>query len=135
MSNFVSKSQHSTEAELTLREKFILKELDGYVRHNNNLPKISLLKRLSELMLAEVRNIDRNNELKFGNGFKLDEYLEECEKDIIRYALYISGNNQIVASRLLGMKPTTLNMKLKRYRLYESVYDEGPKTVSRKARR
>ena len=86
-------------------------------------------------MLAEVRNIDENSELKFGNGFKLDQYLEDCEKDIIRYALYISGNNQIVASRLLGMKPTTLNMKLKRYRLYESVYDDGSKALNRKVRR
>src|SRR6476619_1644905 len=134
MSNIATKSrspQSGAEPELTLREKFILRELDGYVRHNNNLPKISLLKRLSELMLAEVRNIDENSELKFGNGFKLDQYLEDCEKDIIRYALYISGNNHIVASRLLGMKPTTLNMKLKRYRLYESVYDDGSKALNR----
>ena len=133
MANFVAQPRtNNTDNEMSIREKFILRELDGYVKQNNNLPKIGLLRRLTELMLAEVQNIDQNNELKFGEGFKLDEYLENCEKDIIRYALYISGNNQLITSRLLGMKPTTLNMKLKRYHLHDSTPERTPQMLQRK---
>ena len=128
MTNFVTKSRSAEkiESELSLREKFILRELDGYVTHNNNLPKIGLLRRLTELMLTEVRNIDENTSMRLGEGFRLDEYLENCEKDIIRYAMYLAGNNQIIASRLLGMKPTTLNMKLKRYQLHIAFHEKEP---------
>ena len=136
MANFVTKIRtENAEPDLSVREKFILRELDGYVRDQTNLPKIGLLRRLTELMLTEVQNIDQNKCLKFGEGFKLDEYLENCEKDIIRYAMYISGNNQIITSRLLGMKPTTLNMKLKRYQLYEAFHEKTPRVLQRKAGR
>ena len=136
MANFVTKVRtDNPEPALSVREKFILRELDGYVREHTNLPKIGLLRRLTELMLTEVQNIDQNTGLRFGEGFRLDEYLENCEKDIIRYAMYISGNNQIITSRLLGMKPTTLNMKLKRYQLYESFNEKTPRLLERKAGR
>jgi DNA-binding NtrC family response regulator len=134
MANFVTKPRNDgVETDLSLREKFVLRELDGYVKQNNNLPKIGLLRRLSELMLAEVENIDQDNGLRFGEGFRLDEYLENCEKDIIRYALYISGNNQLITSRLLGMKPTTLNMKLKRYHLHESSREQSSPQLLRRS--
>lgn len=112
-------------AQLTLREKYILNELNDYVDHVTNLPKLSLIKRLTELMLAEIRMIDRNNELKLGRGFDLSRHLADCEKSIIRYALSLAENNQSVASRLLGIKPTTLNVKIKRYQLLGPLDSEG----------
>jgi DNA-binding NtrC family response regulator len=68
-------------------------------------------------MLDEIGRIDNEKDLRLGKDFCLYQYLADCERNIIRYALYIADNNQSVASRLLGIKPTTLNVKIKRYKI------------------
>jgi len=80
-------------------------------------PNVNMLKRLAKLMMDEVSEIEETGELHLGDGFKLDNYIEQFEINIIRYALQLSGNNQLTASRLLGIKATTLNAKIKRFKL------------------
>jgi len=80
-------------------------------------PNVNMLKRLAKLMMDEVSEIEETGELQLGDGFKLDNYIEQFEINIIRYALQLSGNNQLTASRLLGIKATTLNAKIKRFKL------------------
>lgn len=80
-------------------------------------PNVNMLKRLAKLMMDEVSEIEETGELQLGEGFKLDNYIEQFEINIIRYALQLSGNNQLTASRLLGIKATTLNAKIKRFKL------------------
>jgi transcriptional regulator with GAF, ATPase, and Fis domain len=47
----------------------------------------------------------------------LDEILERFEKDLICIALIRTGGVQIKAARLLGVKLTTLNTKIKRFKI------------------
>jgi DNA-binding NtrC family response regulator len=51
------------------------------------------------------------------NGINLDAAVRRFESNIIRQALLITGGNQARASRLLGIKPNTLNYKVKIYNL------------------
>lgn len=82
------------------------------------LPNINILKRLATLIINEVKNIEDEDNIALGKGFKLDEYVQKFEINIIRYALEITNDNQVAASELLGIKPSTLNSKIKRYNIY-----------------
>ncbi len=99
--------------------KFESRSRDG-LWGNKVTPNINILKRLAKLILNEVKDLEEDDELVLGNGFKLDHHVQKFEMNIIRYALQISNDNQLAASRLLGIKPTTLNTKIKRYKIYAS---------------
>ena len=47
----------------------------------------------------------------------LEDEVKKFEADLIRAALVRTGGNQARAARLLGVKHTTLNAKIKRYQL------------------
>src|SRR5215831_20302735 len=47
----------------------------------------------------------------------LEDEVRKFEADLIRAALVRTGGNQARAARLLGVKHTTLNAKIKRYHL------------------
>ena len=47
----------------------------------------------------------------------LYEELREYEINLIRWALRQSGGKQKIAARLLGIRPTTLNNKIKHYNI------------------
>ena len=67
---------------------------------------------MSELAMPQgVRQID------IENGIKLDDAVRQFESNIIRQALLITGGNQAKAARMLGIKPNTLNYKVKLYNL------------------
>src|SRR3954471_17541089 len=50
-------------------------------------------------------------------NLNLDEEVRKFEADLIRAALVRTNGNQARAARLLGVKHTTLNAKIKRYQL------------------
>lgn len=100
-------------------KKFESSSRDG-LRGNKATPNINILKRLARLILNEVKDLEDDDELVLGNGFKLDHHVRKFEMNIIRYALQVSNDNQLAASRLLGIKPTTLNTKIKRYQIYST---------------
>lgn len=91
--------------------------MKGVLSERKAGPNVNMLRRLANLIIKEVGDIEESSELKLGNGFRLDAYLEKFEINIIRYALQLAGYNQLAASRLLGIKPTTLNAKIKRYHI------------------
>lgn len=67
---------------------------------------------MSELAMPQgIRQTD------IENGIKLDDAVRRFESNIIRQALIITGGNQARAARLLGIKPNTLNYKVKLYDL------------------
>lgn len=67
---------------------------------------------MSELALPQgIRQTD------IEKGIKLEEAVRRFESNIIRQALMITGGNQARAARLLGIKPNTLNYKVKLYNL------------------
>ncbi len=49
----------------------------------------------------------------------LRNFINEFEKEMICRALKVSGGNQKVASFILGVKPTTLNEKIKKFKIKE----------------
>ena len=49
----------------------------------------------------------------------LKNFMGEFEREMICRALRVSGGNQRVASFILGLKPTTLNEKIKKFKIKE----------------
>ena len=80
-------------------------------------PRIGILHELANKLLSEVENITSPGRLEFGAGFKLNEQIEKFETDMIRHALYLTNGKQNEAARMLGIKITTLNAKIKRFKL------------------
>jgi DNA-binding NtrC family response regulator len=67
---------------------------------------VNLLNEVESLGGARMRN--RRN-------LKLHEEVQQFEIDLIRIALDKTGGSQTQAARLLGVKLTTLNTKIKKY--------------------
>ena len=91
--------------------------------------RVHQLKDLVFAMLNEVRGLEQDRlllelsaaqdiyKLDIKNGIKLDDIVSQFEKNIIRQALIITSGNQARAARLLGVRPNTLNYKIKIYNL------------------
>ena len=91
--------------------------------------RVHQLKDLVFAMLKEVRGLEQDRlllelsasrdiySLGIENGIKLEDGVGQFEKNIIRQALIITSGNQARAARLLGVKPNTLNYKIKIYNL------------------
>lgn len=92
-------------------------QTDDFINQRNEIFRINILRKLSDLIINEIAQTADESDLKLGNGFSLSEYIERCEKNVILYALDLTNNNQLHAARLLGIKHSTLNWKIKRYNL------------------
>ncbi len=70
------------------------------------------LKRLKDILIKNylLRNCVSVN-------VPLKNFMGEFEKEMICRALRVSGGNQRVASFILGIKPTSLNEKIKKFKL------------------
>ena len=83
--------------------------------------QLNALKSLASEILKQIESIENieNNICHLVNedGLHLDEILERFEKDLICIALMKAGGVQIKASKLLGVKLTTLNTKIKRFKI------------------
>jgi transcriptional regulator with GAF, ATPase, and Fis domain len=80
--------------------------------------RVEALRVLATVLLREVESLEKavpNNELK--EIFSLAEEVERYEADMIRCALIKSNGRQRRAAKLLGVKVTTLNCKIKKYNI------------------
>lgn len=93
--------------------------MNDLIKHRNDLYRLNILRRVNDLISDEIGKVANEGDFKLGGDFKLATYLEDYEKNIIRFALSLANYNQIVAARLLGVKHTTLNFKVKKYKLLE----------------
>lgn len=87
-------------------------------RLTNN--RVKALKSLAILLLHEVEFLEnlapnKNINTSEDNFFTLAGEVEHFEIELIRNALIQSRGHQLKAAKILGIKMTTLNMKLKRY--------------------
>jgi transcriptional regulator with GAF, ATPase, and Fis domain len=88
-----------------------------------HLPETSLDHRIETLRVLALTLLEKLESLQSarpgrGEGtVKLYDEVQRFETDLIRSALDRAGGNQVRAARLLGVKPTTLNAKIKRYRI------------------
>lgn len=76
--------------------------------------QVSALKVLSSALLSEVEALEARSG-QFEGHINLSEEVKNFEVGLIRNALIRTGGRQRRAARLLGVKITTLNAKIKRY--------------------
>jgi len=78
---------------------------------------LATLQELVLRLLCEVQCINEINPLSIESGFDFYEEVSRFEIDLIRRALLQTGGHQVQAARLLNLKVTTLNSKIKHYQI------------------
>jgi transcriptional regulator with PAS, ATPase and Fis domain len=66
-------------------------------------------------LLREVESLRKTQHSAAGENLALHEEVQRYEAELIRKALHRTGGNQRRAAKLLGVKVTTLNCKIKRF--------------------
>jgi DNA-binding NtrC family response regulator len=77
-------------------------------------------------LLGAVEALKTSNSNGRETKLNLYEEVKRFESDLIRAALVRTGGNQSRAARLLGVKHTTLNAKIKRYGIDAPTPDGNP---------
>ncbi|HZI17631.1 MAG TPA: helix-turn-helix domain-containing protein [Pyrinomonadaceae bacterium] len=77
--------------------------------------KLKTMKELALALLREVESIKGEESYRGRARVNFAEAVREFETDLIRWALMHTGGHQRRAARLLDIKVTTLNAKIKRY--------------------
>src|SRR6266576_6986970 len=86
--------------------------------------RLDALKDVALTLLEAVDSL-RSTEQSRDHSVRLHDEVQRFETDLIRTALERTGGNQARAARLLGVKHTTLNAKIKRYRIRCDGYAES----------
>jgi transcriptional regulator with PAS, ATPase and Fis domain len=81
---------------------------------NNHL---EALKVLSNSILREIQAIHIDEQIDPAREIDLAAEVQRFEEELIRSALIRAGGRQRRAAKLLNVKVTTLNAKVKRYRI------------------
>ena len=79
--------------------------------------RINSLKVLALTLLREVEYLEEHGTTGAPGALSLQSEVHRFEAEMIRSALIRTGGRQRRAARLLGMKTTTLNSKIKRYHI------------------
>ena len=70
------------------------------------------------LLLLQKKLVRHYITINYGNcDLPLKPFLQHLEKDLIKQALRICHGHQRHASELLNLKPTCLNVKIKKYKI------------------
>jgi transcriptional regulator with GAF, ATPase, and Fis domain len=77
--------------------------------------KTRVLKQLALSLLMEVQSLGEVHALDIKSGIDFYDEVRRFEIDLIKRALAFTGGHQVRAARLLNMKVTTLNSKIKHY--------------------
>ena len=79
--------------------------------------RLSSLREVALTLLDAVDSLQSAQPVSRDHHIRLQDEVHRFEADLIRAALERTGGNQAHAARLLGVKHTTLNAKIKRYRI------------------
>ena len=79
--------------------------------------RLSTLREVALTLLDAVDSLQSTQQMSRDHHIRLQDEVQRFETDLIRAALERTGGNQAHAARLLGVKHTTLNAKIKRYRI------------------
>lgn len=79
--------------------------------------RIDFLREVTAALLDEVKDLTPIKTVKLEKGINFDEEVRNFEVYLIERALEKTGGNQKHAARLLKLKHTTLNSKIKRYEI------------------
>lgn len=77
--------------------------------------KIDVLREATIALLDEVKSLGSMRKVEIENGINFDDEVKSFEILLIERALEKTGGSQLRAARLLNLKHTTLNAKIKRY--------------------
>jgi transcriptional regulator with PAS, ATPase and Fis domain len=91
---------------------------EGILKQN----QLEALKSLSLLLVREINSLDETQanlkkSLESEKPISLFKELQRFEANMIRCALIRSMGKQRTAAKLLGIKETTLSMKIKRFKI------------------
>lgn len=93
-----------------------MRNILGHEQNNEtDESRLEALKVLSYSILSEVESLKREKSRYALVKIDLATEVQNYEASLIRCALMRTGGNQRRAARLLGIKITTLNAKIKRY--------------------
>ena len=91
--------------------------------------RLDALKEVALTLLGAVDSL-RSAQPSPDKSVRLQDEVQRFETELIRTALERTGGNQSRAARLLGVKHTTLNAKIKRYKIRSDGYaDEAGKDI------
>lgn len=97
--------------------------------HNDQLEQtpanIKNLRELTLRLLREVQSIGEVHTVNLESGLDFYSEVSRFEVDLIKRALLQTAGHQGRAAKLLNLKVTTLNSKIKHYNLSLSGYAEG----------
>jgi transcriptional regulator with GAF, ATPase, and Fis domain len=79
--------------------------------------RLDALREIALTVLRELETLSSAQPRRTDHKVKLQEEVQRFESDLIRTALARTGGNQASAARLLGVKHTTLNAKIKRFKI------------------
>lgn len=81
---------------------------------SSSIHNLDNLREVALMLLREVESLASRQEPQNGHHLGLQEEVQRYESELIRHALLRTGGNQRRAAKLLGVKVTTLNCKIKR---------------------
>ncbi len=79
--------------------------------------RIGSLKILAQSLMRQIEFLEKEAASGYISNFDAHTEVRRFEAELIRSALIRTGGRQRRAARLLGMKVTTLNTKIKRYKI------------------
>ena len=85
--------------------------------------RLEALREVALSLLSEVESLRRVQPPPNDCQLKLHDEVQQFEIDLIRITLERANGNQTRAARLLGIKLTTLNTKIKRYKISFARHD------------
>lgn len=94
-----------------------IKEHDQRIMQESLGHRIGALRELTQVLMEEVEELETVRALDISRGINIYDEVRLYETALIRRALRLTANNQKKAARLLGLLPSTLNDKIKRYQI------------------
>lgn len=91
----------------------------------NAAKNIDTLKDLTIRLLREVHSISEVHQLSFETGLDFYDEVTRFEIDLIKRALLQTSGHQGRAAKLLNLKVTTLNSKIKHYNINPEAFVSG----------
>src|SRR5256885_2323771 len=79
--------------------------------------RLSVLQDIALSLLSEVESLRGAPAARGEGNLNLHDEVRRFESDLIRAALQKTNGSQVRAARLLSVKQTTLNAKIKRYKI------------------
>ena len=93
--------------------------------------RLDALREIALSLLTELETLGRAKPAA-ARKIRLDDEVKRFEIDLIRAALDKAHGNQARAARMLGVKKTTLNAKIKRYQIQPPGHDLDTPFVTEK---